>query len=128
MRTTSGRDRDGALAVAPGAAATHAIVRRLQETPGVPCSCGTAYRVVQAADGSPASVHFVDIRVDSDRHFHRTFTEIYTCLEGSGFLELDGSVVSLARLWPFGSLSMTSTPDAGVWPRGIFACRPSTAI
>ncbi|MCL4544649.1 MAG: cupin domain-containing protein [Chloroflexi bacterium] len=77
------------------AAATGAVVRRLQDTAGVPCSCGTAYRVIRAANGSPASVHFVDIRIDSDRHYHRTFTEIYTCLQGNGFLELDGSVVAL---------------------------------
>ncbi|MCL4544584.1 MAG: cupin domain-containing protein, partial [Chloroflexi bacterium] len=49
----------------------------------------------RAIDDSPASVHFVDIRIDSDRHYHRTFTEIYTCLQGNGFLELDGSVVAL---------------------------------
>lgn len=59
------------------------------------CPCGTAYRILQAADGGPASVHIVDIRADSERHYHRTFTEIYTCLEGKGVLELDGSIVSL---------------------------------
>ena len=67
----------------------------MQETPGVPCPCGIAYRVLQGADGSPVSVHFVDIRTDSDRHYHRTFTEIYTCLEGAGAIELDGAIVEL---------------------------------
>jgi mannose-6-phosphate isomerase-like protein (cupin superfamily) len=51
--------------------------------------------VVSGADGAPASMHFVDIRADSHRHYHRTFTEIYVCLEGSGFLEIDGRVVAL---------------------------------
>jgi mannose-6-phosphate isomerase-like protein (cupin superfamily) len=71
------------------------IIRRLADTPPVPCPCGTAYRVVSGADGAPASVHFVDIRADSDRHYHCTFTELYVCLEGSGFLEIDGRVVAL---------------------------------
>ena len=72
-----------------------ATVRYLEDTPGVACPCGTAYRVLQASDGGPASIHVVDIRADSERHYHRTFTEIYTCLEGEGSLELDGSVVTL---------------------------------
>lgn len=77
------------------AGASRPVVRRVQETPGIPCPCGTAYRVLQGADNSPASVHFVDIRTDSDRHYHRTFTEIYTCLEGTGAIELDGAIVEL---------------------------------
>jgi mannose-6-phosphate isomerase-like protein (cupin superfamily) len=67
----------------------------LVETAPAPCPCGTAYRVVRGADGAPASVHVVDIRSDSARHYHRTFAEIYTCLDGHGFLELDGRVVPL---------------------------------
>ncbi|MCL4507923.1 MAG: hypothetical protein M1296_00190, partial [Chloroflexi bacterium] len=85
------QDRNNPIEATASAAATGAVVRRLQDTIGVPCSCGTAYRVIRAANDSPASVHFVDIRIDSDRHYHRTFTEIYTCLQGNGFLELDGS-------------------------------------
>ncbi len=71
------------------------IVRRLHDTPPVPCPCGTAYRVVRGADGAPASVHFVDVKTDSERHYHRTFTEIYTCLEGTGVLEIDEQAVPL---------------------------------
>ena len=71
------------------------IVRRLAETAGTPCPCGTAYRIVRGEDGAPASVHIVEIRVDSERHYHRTLTEIYTCIEGQGTLELDDEVVAL---------------------------------
>jgi mannose-6-phosphate isomerase-like protein (cupin superfamily) len=72
-----------------------ATVRRLDETAPVPCPCGSAYRVLTGADGAPASLHFVDVKTDSEVHYHRTFTEIYTCLEGSGALELDGERIPL---------------------------------
>jgi mannose-6-phosphate isomerase-like protein (cupin superfamily) len=71
------------------------IVRTLAGTAGTPCPCGTAYRIVRGEDGSPASVHVVDILLDSRRHYHRTVTEIYTCLEGRGLLEVDDQTVGL---------------------------------
>ncbi len=40
-------------------------------------------------DGAPASVHIVEVLTDSARHYHRTLTEIYTCIDGQGTLELD---------------------------------------
>ena len=78
-----------------GQSLSRVVVGRLDETPGAACPCGTAYRVVRGADGAPASVHFVDVKVDSELHYHRTFTEIYTCLEGSGTLEADGESIPL---------------------------------
>lgn len=71
------------------------IIRSLAETEGTPCPCGTAYRIVRGDHGSPASVHIVDIRFDSQRHYHRTLTEIYTCLEGHGWIELDDQSAAL---------------------------------
>jgi mannose-6-phosphate isomerase-like protein (cupin superfamily) len=51
---------------------------------------------VRGDDGAPASVHLVEVRTDSERHYHCTLTEIYTCIEGQGTLELDDDAVALA--------------------------------
>jgi mannose-6-phosphate isomerase-like protein (cupin superfamily) len=86
------------------------IVRRLSETAGTPCPCGTAYRIVRGEDGAPASVHLVEIRTDSERHYHRTLTEIYTCIEGRGTLELDAETVALEP-------GVVAVIPPGVWHR-----------
>ena len=48
--------------------------------------------------GSPASVHVVDIRADAETHYHKAHTEIYTILEGTGFVEVDGDRVPVQPL------------------------------
>ena len=42
---------------------------------------------------APANVHVVDIKQDSETHYHKRFTEIYIVLEGAGWFELDGERV-----------------------------------
>jgi mannose-6-phosphate isomerase-like protein (cupin superfamily) len=66
------------------------LVSQLDEIPGQPCPCGTTRRGFIAAGNDVASVHQVDIKVDAQRHYHKTMTEIYVVLEGTGELELDG--------------------------------------
>ena len=63
-------------------------VKRLSETEGVACPCGTAYRVLAKADGQPLSVHYVDISINARPHYHKKLTETYVILEGEGVLEL----------------------------------------
>ena len=72
------------------------VVRRLSETKGVPCPCGTAYRVLSPQDGQPLSVHYVDISEDARAHYHTKLTETYVVLEGTGRLQLDQEFVELA--------------------------------
>jgi mannose-6-phosphate isomerase-like protein (cupin superfamily) len=67
---------------------------QLEELPPVPCPCGTARRAFADVEESAASLHVVDIRQDSQTHYHRKTTEIYLVLEGEGQVELDG------RLYP----------------------------
>jgi mannose-6-phosphate isomerase-like protein (cupin superfamily) len=56
----------------------------------VACPCGQSRRAfLEAADGV-ASLHIVDITVDSRVHYHKRLTEIYYILEGEGVMELDG--------------------------------------
>lgn len=66
------------------------VVRHRDDTPAVACPCGSARRVLTAADCPELSVHFVDIRVDSQAHYHRRHDEVYVVIAGGGELELDG--------------------------------------
>ena len=45
------------------------------------------------AEGRPGTVHLLDVKQDSEPHFHLRMTEFYTILEGEGCLELDGEAV-----------------------------------
>ena len=65
-------------------------VKHRDETPAVPCPCGSAQRVLTAADEAGVSVHFVEISETSATHYHNRLTEIYVVTAGSGWLELDG--------------------------------------
>lgn len=37
-------------------------------------------------------MHIVDIKQDSEAHYHKHHTEIYLILEGEGHIELDGKL------------------------------------
>ena len=69
------------------------LVSQLDEIPGQPCPCGTTQRGFISAENPAASVHRVEISADARTHYHKTMTEIYVVLEGTGELELDGQRV-----------------------------------
>ncbi len=55
------------------------------------CPCGWTRRAfVRLDQRQDASVHLVDIEIDSATHYHKGMTEIYVVLEGEGEIELDG--------------------------------------
>lgn len=66
-----------------------AIVKRLAETPAVPCPCGTAQRILTAEDNATLSIHRVRIEGRAAKHVHERLTEHYVVLSGSGVIELD---------------------------------------
>jgi mannose-6-phosphate isomerase-like protein (cupin superfamily) len=70
------------------------LVRKLADSPSVPCPCGVSTRPLTAADGAPCSLHVTAIR-DSARHYHRRTTEVYYILEGTGKIELNGDTHDL---------------------------------
>ncbi len=41
-------------------------------------------------------MHLVEIKKDSEKHYHKTMTEIYYILEGEGEIELDDEVHPLS--------------------------------
>jgi len=68
---------------------------RLADLPGVACPCGTARRAVADAAAGRASLHLVEVKQDTERHYHRRLTEIYYVLSGAGQIELDGELREL---------------------------------
>ena len=72
-------------------------IQQLEELPPTACPCGQARRAF-ARDGSPASVHVVDITANAKMHYHKATTETYVVLEGQGRIELDGVIFPLKPL------------------------------
>lgn len=66
-----------------------AVVRHVDSVDPVPCPCGQAQRIITAADGAPCSLHHTRIHT-AERHWHERTTEVYSILEGTGRIELDG--------------------------------------
>ena len=69
------------------------LIEQLDEIEPTPCPCGLAKRAFANELGAVASVHEVEIKQDSEVHYHKRMTEIYLVLEGEGHLELDGELV-----------------------------------
>lgn len=70
------------------------LVRRIQESPTVPCPCGQSTRALTGADTPTCNLHVTFIK-DSVRHYHRDCTEVYYILQGRGKMELNGDVVDV---------------------------------
>ena len=67
-------------------------IAHFPDIPGVPCPCGMSRRAFVTPDNPVASIHYVDIKADSQAHYHKKLTEIYLILEGEGHMELDGEL------------------------------------
>ncbi len=66
------------------------LITQLDTIEPVPCPCGLASRAFGGDE--VASLHLVEISVDSVVHYHKKMTELYLVLEGEGNVELDGTV------------------------------------
>ncbi len=69
------------------------MIADLENIEPVPCPCGQARRAFAEPDNDVATLHVVDIKTDSEVHYHKKMTEIYLVLEGEGFMELDGEKI-----------------------------------
>ena len=65
------------------------VIRHTGDIEPVRCSCGWVRRALTGEHNDLLSVHLVDIEADSKLHVHRTMTETYYVLEGSGRIQLD---------------------------------------
>ena len=71
-------------------------VVKLTEQADVACPCGTAKRAFQTESEGVASMHIVEIKQDSELHYHKRMTEFYYVLAGKGHIELDGHRFEIA--------------------------------
>ncbi len=62
----------------------------MDQLPPCECPCGQTRQAFTDDSEQIASLHLVEIKEDSQTHYHRRLTEIYYVLEGEGYLELDG--------------------------------------
>jgi len=69
---------------------------RLAEIPPTPCPCGQSRRAFLNEANTVASMHLVEIKQDSELHYHKHMTELYYVLEGEGHIELDGESYPLS--------------------------------
>jgi len=70
-------------------------ISHLGDIEPTPCPCGFSRRAFMDDDNEIASIHLVDIKKDSQTHYHKKLTEIYLVLEGEGQIELDGELFPL---------------------------------
>ena len=73
------------------------LIAHFDEIEPVQCPCGSTRRAFVSPDNPVATIHKVDIRVDSKVHYHKKLTEIYLILEGEGFMELDGEKIPVRK-------------------------------
>ena len=66
---------------------------QLDEISPKQCPCGDSRRAFVSPDNPVATIHYVDIKIDSAVHYHKKLTEIYLILEGTGHMELDGDKI-----------------------------------
>lgn len=71
-------------------------IARLASIDPTPCPCGQSRRAFMNEANEVASMHLVDIKRDSELHYHKRMTELYYVLEGEGHIELDGQVHALS--------------------------------
>jgi mannose-6-phosphate isomerase-like protein (cupin superfamily) len=71
-------------------------IARLDEIEPTPCPCGQAKRAFMNDENDVASLHLVEIKKDSELHYHKGMTEIYYVIEGKGHIELDDEIHALA--------------------------------
>jgi len=70
-------------------------VVHMDEIDPVPCSCGLTKRAFAEDPDQVATLHVVEIKKDSQTHYHKKLTELYYVLEGEGQIELDGKLVGV---------------------------------
>lgn len=74
------------------------LLAQLDEISTQRCPCGFTRRAFVTPDNSVATLHLLDVQTDAQKHYHKTLTEIYLILEGTGQMELDDDLVPVKPL------------------------------
>ena len=65
------------------------LLAQMDEMDTMRCPCGFTRRAFVSPDNPTATLHLLDVKTDAQKHYHKTLTEIYLILEGTGQMELD---------------------------------------
>lgn len=68
-------------------------VEQMDVKSAIQCPCGLTRRAFVDHPAQTATFHLLDVQEDAQVHYHKTITEIYFILEGSGYMELDGEAI-----------------------------------
>ena len=69
------------------------LLAQMDEMNPMRCPCGFTRRAFVSPDNPTATLHLLDVQTDAQKHYHKTLTEIYLILEGTGHMELDDDMV-----------------------------------
>ena len=67
---------------------------RLKDLPEIPCPCGSTRRAFSEISSGKVSLHLVEVKENSELHYHKKQTEIYYILSGSGEIEINRKIES----------------------------------
>ena len=70
---------------------------RLIDLPEIPCPCGSARRAFSEICSGKVSLHLVEVKEDSELHYHKKQTEIYYILSGSGEIEINRKIKKVSE-------------------------------
>jgi len=66
------------------------IMDNVYDLHAIKCPCGFSRRGLQRPENDVATLHVVEISEDAREHYHKSMSEIYFVLEGTGEILLDG--------------------------------------
>jgi mannose-6-phosphate isomerase-like protein (cupin superfamily) len=69
------------------------FLAQMDEMDTMRCPCGFTRRAFVSPDNPTATLHLLDVQTDAQKHYHKTLTEIYLILQGTGQMELDDAIV-----------------------------------
>ena len=70
---------------------------RLKDLPEIPCPCGSARRAFSEISSGKVSLHLVEVKENSELHYHKKQTEIYYILSGSGEIEINRKIKKVSE-------------------------------
>ena len=70
---------------------------RLKDLPEIPCPCGSARRAFSEISSGKVSLHLVEVKKNSELHYHKKQTEIYYILSGSGEIEINRKIKKVSE-------------------------------
>ena len=71
------------------------VIKKSKDVEPVSCPCGSSQRILTREDSYLLSIDRVRISKEGKKHYHKSLTEFYIILSGTGEIELNDDVVSV---------------------------------